>query len=169
MKFRGVEFKAVGKDCVYKTLSSKYSGTENIELNDDVHIGPGCLLDGAGGISIGKGVIFAPESKVFSRSHNFDKDITALPFDNVMLTAPVVLGDFVWIGQGVTILPGVTIGEGAIIGAGAVVSRDVPPCAVVVGNPARIVKYRDIEKFKALKSEGNSFVYKRHGHKKIFV
>lgn len=47
------------------------------------------------------------------------------------------------IGANATILPGVTIGENAMVGAGAVVTRDVPPHAVVVGNPARIVRYAD--------------------------
>jgi acetyltransferase-like isoleucine patch superfamily enzyme len=45
------------------------------------------------------------------------------------------------IGTSVTILCGVTVGEGAIVGAGSVVTRDVPPGAVVVGNPARVVRY----------------------------
>ena len=44
------------------------------------------------------------------------------------------------IGANVTILPGVVIGEGALVGAGSVVVDDVPPGAVVVGNPARVVK-----------------------------
>jgi acetyltransferase-like isoleucine patch superfamily enzyme len=44
------------------------------------------------------------------------------------------------IGSGATIVPGVTIGEGAIVGAGSVVTRDVPPRAVVVGNPARVAR-----------------------------
>jgi acetyltransferase-like isoleucine patch superfamily enzyme len=47
------------------------------------------------------------------------------------------------IGSGAVILPGVTIGEGAVVGAGAVVVRDVPAGAVVVGNPARIIKYSE--------------------------
>jgi virginiamycin A acetyltransferase len=56
---------------------------------------------------------------------------------------PLVVGNDVWIGTNAVILPEVnSIGDGAIIGAGAVVSRDVPPYAVVLGNPARIVKYR---------------------------
>jgi UDP-2-acetamido-3-amino-2,3-dideoxy-glucuronate N-acetyltransferase len=44
------------------------------------------------------------------------------------------------IGAGAVILPGITVGEGAMVGAGAVVTRDVPPLAVVVGNPARVVR-----------------------------
>ena len=52
----------------------------------------------------------------------------------------VVIHDDAWIGAGAIILPGVTIGEQAIVGAGSVVTRDVPPGAVVAGNPARVLK-----------------------------
>lgn len=48
----------------------------------------------------------------------------------------------VWVAHGALILSGVTIGTGAIIGAGSVVTRDVPPYAIVAGNPARIIRYR---------------------------
>jgi virginiamycin A acetyltransferase len=54
----------------------------------------------------------------------------------------VVIGDGCWIGDNVTVLPGASIGAGAVIGACAVVPRSVPPFAVAVGNPARVVKYR---------------------------
>lgn len=54
----------------------------------------------------------------------------------------IIIGNDVWIGAYATILGGVRIGNGAVIGAGAVVAKDVPPYAVVVGNPARIVRYR---------------------------
>lgn len=53
-----------------------------------------------------------------------------------------VIGKHVVIFAGAIVLPGVTIGDGAVIGAGAVVTKDVPPWAVVVGNPARVIQYR---------------------------
>jgi len=56
-------------------------------------------------------------------------------------TAPVVIQDNVWIGFDSVICGGVTIGRGAIIGCKTVVTKDVPPYAVLVGAPARIVKY----------------------------
>ena len=52
------------------------------------------------------------------------------------------IGNDVFIGVNVTVLDGVTIGDGAIIGAGAVVSKDIPPYAIAVGCPIRIIKYR---------------------------
>ena len=55
---------------------------------------------------------------------------------------PITIGNDVWIGGHSTVLPGVTIGDGAIIGAGAVVSKDIPPYAIAVGCPIRIIKYR---------------------------
>ena len=56
--------------------------------------------------------------------------------------SPIKIGNDVWIGDGVFIKNGVTIGDGAIIGARAVVTKDVPPYAVVVGVPAKVIKYR---------------------------
>lgn len=53
-----------------------------------------------------------------------------------------IIGNDVWIGQDAKILPGVKIGDGAVIGAFSVVAKDVPPYAIAVGNPARVVKRR---------------------------
>jgi phosphonate metabolism protein (transferase hexapeptide repeat family) len=61
----------------------------------------------------------------------------------------VVLGHDVWIGHGAIVLPGVEIGTGAAIGAGAVVTKDVPPFAVAVGNPARVLRFRFPEEIRA--------------------
>lgn len=54
----------------------------------------------------------------------------------------VVIGHDVWLGSGCMILSGVTVGHGAVVAARAVVTRDVPPYAVVAGNPARVVRHR---------------------------
>ena len=54
----------------------------------------------------------------------------------------IIIGNDVWIGCDVIIMGGVHIGNGAVIGAGTVVAKDVPPYSVVVGNPARVIKYR---------------------------
>lgn len=54
----------------------------------------------------------------------------------------IVVEEDVWIGMNVTLLPGVTIGRGAIIGAASVVTKSIPPYAVAVGNPAKVVKFK---------------------------
>lgn len=62
--------------------------------------------------------------------------------DEWELLAPVHIGSDVWIGDDVFIKNGVTVGHGAIIGAKTVVTKDVPPYAIVCGNPARVLRYR---------------------------
>ncbi|ARR57161.1 hypothetical protein HY78_12260 [Rhizorhabdus wittichii DC-6] len=54
----------------------------------------------------------------------------------------IVIGHDVWIGANSIVVSGVTIGTGAVVAAGAVVARDVPPYAIVAGNPAKVVRYR---------------------------
>jgi acetyltransferase-like isoleucine patch superfamily enzyme len=63
--------------------------------------------------------------------------------EDLVAYTPLEIGNDVWIGHGAIIHPHVRrIGDGAVIGAGAVVNKDVPPYAVVTGNPSRIVRYR---------------------------
>lgn len=69
----------------------------------------------------------------------FDKNAELHPQCN---HCQIIIGNDVWIGAYATIMGGVKIGNGVVIGAGAVVAKDVPPYAVVVGNPAKVIKYR---------------------------
>lgn len=62
--------------------------------------------------------------------------------DGLTLKGDTRIGNDVWIGREAIIMPGVTVGDGAIIGTAAVVSKDVPPYAIVVGNPGRVVRRR---------------------------
>ena len=86
---------------------------------------------------------------IFSSNHKYDND-NFIPYDSVSINKPVIIKDFVWLGSNVTIVPGVTIGEG-------VVTRDIPDYAVIGGNPAQIIKYRDIDRFCKLKESKRYF------------
>lgn len=59
----------------------------------------------------------------------------------------ISIGNDVWLGYGSTVLSGVTIGDGAVVGACSVVTKDVPPYAIVIGAPAKVVKYRFDKKY----------------------
>lgn len=58
----------------------------------------------------------------------------------------IEIGNDVFIGANVTVLDGIKIGDGAVIGAGSIVSKNIPPFAIAVGSPIRIIKYRFEEK-----------------------
>lgn len=76
--------------------------------------------------------LFAKGKKPGKTSPNLD----------VVTKGPVEIGHDVWIGTNAIVLSGVSIGTGAVIGAGAVVTKAIPPYAIAVGNPARVVRYR---------------------------
>lgn len=59
----------------------------------------------------------------------------------IVRSKPIIIEDDVWIGMNCVILNGVTIGRGAVIGAGSVIRRNVPPYCVVIGNPARVIRF----------------------------
>ena len=80
-------------------------------------------------------------------SHYVGRNVLGRPIEEEQVSrGPVRIGHDVWLGTGVQILSGVTVGDGAVVGAGSVVSRDIPPYAVAVGAPARVVRHRFDEK-----------------------
>ena len=62
--------------------------------------------------------------------------------DNTRRKGSVIIQNDVWVGHGATIMAGVTLHNGCIVAAGAVVTKDVPPYAIVGGNPAKVIRYR---------------------------
>ena len=112
-----------------------------VSIGDSSGVGAKSLVQSA--TTIGNHVMMGPEVYIYTQNHCFAR--TDIPMDQQGFSPekPVVIGNDVWIGARVTILPGVTIGNGVVIGAGAVVTKDVPDKAVVGGNPAKILKYRE--------------------------
>jgi acetyltransferase-like isoleucine patch superfamily enzyme len=131
-----------------------------VSIGNNCHFQNDCKLFGCGGgIEIGDGTIFSHEIQIFARNHYYDgEDLQLLPYDDRFICKKVVIGNYVWIGARCTIMAGVTIGDGAVIASGSVVTKDVPSCAVVGGNPAKVLKYRNIEKFNALVAQGKSYI-----------
>jgi virginiamycin A acetyltransferase len=72
--------------------------------------------------------------------------ITLSSLDKIEERKPIVIGNDVFIGANVTVLDGITIGDGAIVGAGSVVSKNIPPYAIAVGCPIKVIRYRFDEK-----------------------
>ncbi|GEN79713.1 hypothetical protein N867_16365 [Actinotalea fermentans ATCC 43279 = JCM 9966 = DSM 3133] len=117
---------------------------ERITLGRGVHVGERCSLwagDTSGRIRIGDDVLLAPE--VFLTASNYGTAAGRLMAEQPRREADVVIGNDVWLGARVVVLPGVRVGDGAVVGAGSVVTKDVPPNAIAVGVPARVVSWRE--------------------------
>lgn len=119
---------------------------QNVTIGDDVFIGRDCWFTAPNAqISIGSHVMLAPQVALVTGDHRIDV-VGSLMADVKEKTQdsdrPIRIEDDVWIGFRAIILKGVTVRRGAVVGAGSVVTRDVPPYAVVAGNPARVVRYR---------------------------
>jgi maltose O-acetyltransferase len=114
-----------------------------IEIGDNSGIGVNCHVPSD--IRIGNDVMMGPEVLIIgqNQNHRFDDLTVPMRLQGHNASSPVVVEDDVWIGARVIILPGIKIGKGAILGAGAIVTRDVPPYAICVGNPARVVRFRN--------------------------
>ncbi|MGN0818811.1 MAG: acyltransferase [Christensenellaceae bacterium] len=92
-----------------------------------------------------------------------------LPYDERVICKLITIGRNCWLGSQVIILCGVTIGEGAVVGAGSVVSKDIPPYAVVYRNPAKVVKYRNLDVYQKLATEQKQIMRVFDSYKRIKI
>ncbi len=135
-------------------------GADKLCLGRNIHIGRHTEIMADGGVTIGNNVVISYHCVLWSIDHRYEGD--AIPYDKARIRRPIVIHDNVWLGRNVMVRGGVTIGEGAVVAMGSVVTRDVPPLAVVGGNPARVLKFRDGALYAKNKAEGN-FLWSEDG------
>ncbi len=143
--------KKIIKKLFYKLFtpkSSKRKGINstidaNTKVGDYSYIGYNCSITKS---IIGRYVSIANNVAIGQGEHLIDEISTnSIFYDNpyeILTKKEVFISDDVWLGVNTVVLRGVTIGRGAIIGAGAIVTKDVPAYAIVVGIPAKVLKFR---------------------------
>ena len=122
-------------------------------VTGQVRVARSCKVYVAGRLALGAGTYVNPGTFIFARESvtigsgcaiSWNCSICDDDFHDFSLTgatsAPIRIGDRVWIGMNATIVKGVTVGDGAVVAAGSVVVRDVPAGALVGGNPARVLR-----------------------------
>lgn len=134
----------VGANCEVEGNCAFHGYGGSIEIGNGVFIGPGTVMYGHGGITIGDRTLIAMKTSILSSEHTVpsrSKYIRDMP-DKRM---PTRIGTDVWLGAGVVVLGGVSIGDGCVVGAGAVVTKDLPDYSISLGVPAVVRSYRGEE------------------------
>ena len=144
-----LRFKYFGKNIKVRG-NFRWGHVYNLEIQDNVVIGENSFINARGGVVIKSGTITGPDIMIFAENHIYDTE-KCLPFDEGFIFKSVVIGENYWIGGKVFILPGVELGEGCVVAGGSVVTKSFPPLSVIGGNPAKLIKYRNVEKYNAAK------------------
>lgn len=119
----------------------------NIFFGNNCEVNMNCTFLDDNRIIIGDNALIAPNVQIYTAFHPTNAaDRFGAPRPDGSFefcktrTAPVTIGNNVWIGGGAILLPGVTIGDNVVIGAGSVVTHDIPANSVAVGSPCRVVR-----------------------------
>jgi len=113
---------------------------KQISIGDNSGIGVDCVVNKA---QIGNDVMMGYDVLFVGQNHEFVRTDIPMRLQGSRDEPPIIIGNDVWIGHRAILLPGVRVGNGVIVGAGAVVTRDVPDYAIVVGMPAKVLKFRN--------------------------
>ena len=153
-RIRGYRRKGrIDRSVVFSGAEIHITHPERLSVGEGTTFHERTFLHTSGGLTLGHHVHIGPGLTVFTSNHDYSST-DFIPYGYEDINKPVIIEDCVWIGANVLIVPGVTIGEGAIIGMGAVVTKDVPCGAVVGGNPAQVIAYRDLDVYASLKQQG---------------
>ena len=125
------------------------TGLKNLKIDKNVYVGGGTSLHCGGGVSIGSGTSIGTGAFIFSTNHNYRSN-EFVPFDYIGYMQAVEIGKNCWLGAKCKICPGVKLEDGVVVAMGAVVTKSVPKCAIVGGNPAKIIGWRDKEVYEKL-------------------
>ncbi len=109
----------------------------NITIGNHFYANHDVMLCDEGKITIGNDCKFGPKVGLYTPKHPLDPAVRRTEAET---TAPITIGNDVWVGGSASILPGVTLGNNVIVGAGAVVTHSFPDNVIVVGNPAKILR-----------------------------
>ena len=125
----------IGRD-VHIYPSVRIAVPWNLDIGDQSAIGDHAILYSLGLVRLGRQVTLSQHAHICAGTHDHTKP------DMPLVKAPVTIGDGVWICADAFIGPGVQIGAEAIVGARCVVMKDVEPAAIMIGNPARLLRWR---------------------------
>lgn len=125
----------VGNGCAFRA----HEGT--LRIGAKTTFGSDNTINCYSHIEVGEECLFADSIYVVDFDHWYIDPFKSIRSQGIW-KGRVVIGPNVWIGEKACVLAGVTVGEGSVVGAMTLVTRDVPPYAVVVGVPGRVLKYR---------------------------
>ena len=121
--------------------NSKLVIGENVSIGQNFHV----VTGGDETLTIGNNVTISGNVFIANMSHSYEK-INVHCYDQEHIAKETSIGDYSFIGYGAVILPGSKLGKNVIVGANSVVHGEFPDYVVIAGNPAKIIKYYDLEK-----------------------
>lgn len=148
---RGVRRRAKKCGKGIKVLGPGVNVTAYTTIGNGAGFGKDVKIRGDGPVFIGRFTAIAEDTLVYTQVHDYDNS-KVLPFGGGFTYPETRIDDYAWIGMKSIILPGAHIGEGAVVQAGSVVMGKVPPCAIVAGNPAKVIGWRDMEHYNSIKA-----------------
>lgn len=125
---------------IFIEKGANFGSGRKVVMDEFACIGENARFMGEGKIIIGKHAMMGPDVMIVTSDHKMKRE----GFDGY-ISKDVIIGDYAWIGARAIILKGVKVGKYAVVGAGAVITKDIEPYAIAVGNPARVVKFRNNE------------------------